>query len=101
MHCPQNVQLTSFKLWSPIVDMQDSKPLFIQSIAPIFCTFLHTETHLLHKMHLLKSLTIDGDKSSILCLFFSPSYSTPVTLNFTAKFCNSQFPFLVHVRQSR
>ena len=81
--------------------MQELKPLFIQSIAPISWTFLQTDTHLLHKIHLLKSLTIDGDKSSIWCLLVSPSYSIPVTLNFTAKFCNSQFPFLVQVKQSR
>ena len=36
IHCPQNVQLTSFKLWSPTVDTQELNPLFTQSIAPIF-----------------------------------------------------------------
>lgn len=75
MHCPQNVQFTSFKLFSLAVEIQDSNPLLIQSIAPIPCTFLHVAIHLLHKIHLLKSLTIDGDKSSILCSVLSPSNS--------------------------
>lgn len=72
--------------------MQDSKPRLMQSIAPISWTFLQAATHLLHKIHLLKSLTIDGDKSSILCSVLSPSNSTCKTLNLTAKACNSQFP---------
>ena len=72
MHCPQKVQFTSFKLWSYVVEIQDSNPLLIQSIAPIFCTFLQVATHLLHKIHLLKSLTIDGDLSSIVCCPVSP-----------------------------
>ena len=56
IHCPQNVQSTSFRLWSYVVDMHDSNPLSIQSIAPISCTFLHVAIHLLHSMHLLKSM---------------------------------------------
>ena len=100
IHCPQNVQLTSFKLWSPTVDIQDSKPLFMQSIAPIPWTFLQADMHLLQSIHFSKSLTIEGDKSSILCLVFSPSNSTLSTLNFVANFCNSQFPERVHVKQS-
>lgn len=32
--------------------------------------------------------------------WFSPSYSTFITLNFIASVCNSQLPFLVHVKQS-
>lgn len=55
--------------------MHDLNPRFIQSIAPIFCTFLQAAIHLLHKIHLLKSLTIDGDKLSILCSVLSPSNS--------------------------
>ena len=72
----------------------------MQSIAPIFCTFLHAATHLLHKIHLLKSLTIDGDKSSTLCLVISPGNSTFKTLNLVASACNSQFPERVQVKQS-
>lgn len=75
IHCPQNVQLTSFRLLSPTVEIQDLNPRFMQSIAPTFCTFLHAAIHLLHKIHLLKSLTIDGDKLSILCSVLSPSNS--------------------------
>ena len=100
IHCPQLVQLTSFKLWSPTVEIQESKPLLIQSMAPISCTFLQAATHLLHKIHLLKSLTIDGDKSSILCSALSPSNSTFEILNLVARFCNSQFPERVQVKQS-
>ena len=65
--------------------MQESNPLSIQSIAPIFCTFLQVATHLLHKIHLLKSLTIDGDLSSILCSVLSPLNSISNTLNLIAK----------------
>ena len=72
--------------------MHESKPLSIQSIAPMFCTFLHVATHLLHKIHLLKSRTIDGDLSSTICCDISPLNSTFNTLNFIAKFCSSQFP---------
>ena len=57
----------------------------MQSIAPMFCTFLQVATHLLHKMHLLKSLTIDGDLSSILCSVLSPLNSISKTLNLIAK----------------
>ena len=72
----------------------------MQSIAPTPWTFLHAATHLLHNIHLLKSLTIDGDKSSILCFDISPGNSTFSTLNLTANACNSQFPERVHVKQS-
>ena len=65
IHCPQNVQFTLFKLSSFSVDILDLNPLPDKSIAPIFCTFLHAATHLLHIIHLPLSLTIDGDKSSI------------------------------------
>ena len=61
--------------------MQDEKPRSVQSIAPIPCTFLQVEIHLLHSTHLLKSLTILGDLSSISCLFLSPLYLISVTPN--------------------
>lgn len=54
-------------------------------MAPIFCTFLHVATHLLQRIHLLKSLTIAGDLSSILCSALSPLNSISKTLNFIAK----------------
>ena len=36
IHCPQNVQFTSFKLLSPYVDTVDENPLSVQSIAQHF-----------------------------------------------------------------
>jgi len=52
--------------------MQEENPLSVQSIAPIPCIFLQVDIHLLHSTHLLKSLTMLGDLSSILCLLLSP-----------------------------
>ena len=100
IHCPQKVQFTLFKLASLAVDIFELKPLPATANAPMFCTFLHIATHLLHKTHLLASLTIDGDNSSILFSTFCPSNSISVIPNFLAKSCNSQFPFLVHVKHS-
>ena len=93
IHWPQNVQFTSFKLLSPTVEIQDLNPRLIQSIAPTFWTFLQAAIHLLHKIHLLKSLTIDGDTLSILCSVLSPSNSIFWILNFVQSSCNSQFPW--------
>ncbi len=72
--------------------MQDENPLSVQSIAPIPWTFLHVDIHLLHNIHLLKSLTILGDLSSISCLFLSPLYLISVTPNSCASLWSSQFP---------
>ena len=100
IHCPQKVQFTSFKLLCPAVETHELNPLSVTPIAPIFCTLLHIETHLLHNMHLLGSRTIDGDLSSISYMFFVPSYTVLSLSNWFIRSCNSQFSFLTQLSQS-
>ena len=100
IHCPQNVQSTSFRLKSPAVEIADSKPLFVDSIAPISCTLLQVDTHLLHKIHLFISLIIDGDLSSSGAVTLAPLYFISLMLYFLANACSSQLPLLTQVRQS-
>jgi hypothetical protein len=66
IHWPQFMQLPP-KYFFPKVPgfIMVSKPLLVGPMADTVCTFWHTLSHLLHSMHLLASLTMEGDFWSI------------------------------------
>src|SRR6056297_1168082 len=76
------------------------KPLLVNSRIPISCTFLQVAIHLPQSMHLLVSLTIEGEKLSIVGVLLTPSYETSLIPRSSVNFCSSQDPFLSQTRHS-
>ena len=98
IHCPQLMQGTSASDLSNAEPTIVLNPLSLVSMTPTCCTFLHIFTQRLQSTHLLGSLTIEGERSSIGCSIISPSNLISFMLRSSASFCSSQFLLLTQVR---
>ena len=69
-------------------------------MAPTPWTLWHTETQRPQRMHLLDSLTIDGEEMSMGCVFLMPEYFLSRIPRSEASAASSQFPLRGQKRQS-
>ena len=99
-HWPQFTQLDTFRPSSKAVPIFAREPRPMKSMAETCWTSSQIRTHLLQRMHLAGSRTIEGLEASSVCRVRSPAKRRLRTPNSSARSCNSQLPLRTQYRQS-
>lgn len=98
LYIVHNEQITSGNFLLFLTFTEILAPVLTASHTLKIWTLSHTWTHLMHFIHLVKSL-IRGSVLSHYFFSYSKLYRFSSILNSLARFCNLQLPFLIQVAQ--